>query len=408
MRSVDPRQHIRFLADHFDLIDDLYAGRSSYARADLFALVRQHRSNGDPSVDHLEGKLHDLQIVEEKPGATAAYELRSQLRRYFDYLSSQHRLGTPERIEALLREARSLAERLDTMEDSLSPNRVSRYLRKIDDTLEELRAYSRRNREAIVADIVTLRSADRPMSSRERYAFILELWEEYLEPLRELIDERKFAARVFNGVERKLKNVQQQVAEGSAVATLARSTIDRLTRLQRDLMDDLYAALIEVAPLYEKLRRESFIAKGAGQLLNVLDEQADVEALGLTEWFAVPVYTFRGLFSDWDLQGYVQEVKHHEPTAPPSINRPAEVHQRRFVPWNTVKSRMQQALPLDDAVAWLIENYSDQTLTDILRLYTRLLQDETMTVAFAKKQQTYQFAAYHIQATPLQVTVVTT
>jgi len=268
MRSVDPKRHIRFIGDHFELIDDLYTGRNEYTRGDLFALVRQHRSAGDPSVDHLEGQLHDLQIVDEKPGATASYELRTQLRRYLDYLFAQHRLGTPERIEALLVEVQSLAERLDTSGDSLPLDRLERYLGKIGDTLEELRAYSHRNREAIVADIVALRSADRPLSSRERYAFILEMWEEYLQPLRELIDDRKFAARVFSGVERKLNNVQHQVAEGSAIDTLARSTVDRLTRLQRNLMEDLHAAITEVAPLYEKLRRESRIAKGAGRLFS--------------------------------------------------------------------------------------------------------------------------------------------
>jgi len=268
MRSVDPKRHIRFIGDHFELIDDLYTGRNEYTRGDLFALVRQHRSAGDPSVDHLEGQLHDLHIVDEKPGATASYELRTQLRRYLDYLFAQHRLGTPERIEALLVEVQSLAERLDTSGDSLPLDRLERYLGKIGDTLEELRAYSHRNREAIVADIVALRSADRPLSSRERYAFILEMWEEYLQPLRELIDDRKFAARVFSGVERKLNNVQHQVAEGSAIDTLARSTVDRLTRLQRNLMEDLHAAITEVAPLYEKLRRESRIAKGAGRLFS--------------------------------------------------------------------------------------------------------------------------------------------
>jgi len=268
MRSVDPKRHIRFIGDHFELIDDLYTGRNEYTRGDLFALVRQHRSAGDPSVDHLEGQLHDLHIVDEKPGATASYELRTQLRRYLDYLFAQHRLGTPERIEALLVEVQSLAERLDTSGDSLPLDRLERYLGKIGDTLEELRAYSHRNREAIVADIVALRSADRPLSSRERYAFILEMWEEYLQPLRELIDDRKFAARVVSGVERKLNNVQHQVAEGSAIDTLARSTVDRLTRLQRNLMEDLHAAITEVAPLYEKLRRESRIAKGAGRLFS--------------------------------------------------------------------------------------------------------------------------------------------
>jgi len=406
MRAVDPRQHIRFLADHFDLIDDLYAGSNSYARGDLFALVRQHRSKGNPSIDHLEGQLHELQIVEEKPGATAAYELRSQLRRYLEYLFTQHQLGTPERIKALLVEVQSLAERLE-INGNPSLDRAERYLGKIGDTLEDLRAYSRRNREAIVADIVELRSAEQPLSSRDRYVFILELWEEYLLPLRELIEKGKFAVRVFAGVERKLKNVQQKVADNSATATLARSTIDRLKRLQRDLMDDLHAAITEVAPLYEKLRRESLIAKGAGGLLNRLDAEAEVEALGLTEWFAFPVYTFRDLFSDWDLQGYVQEVKHHEPAEPPSINPPTEIQQKQFVPWDNVKTHMKEALPLDDAFAWLLQNYPDLPLTDILRLYTRLLRDKTMSVAFSKQPQTYRHAAYHIQATPLQVTVIT-
>lgn len=408
MRSVDPKRHIRFIGDHFDLIDDLYTGGNAYARGDLFALVRQHRSPADPSAEHVEGQLHDLQIVDERPGATASYELQPQLRRYLDYLFTQHRLGTPERIKALLVEVQSLAERLETTGDRISLGRANRYLGKIGDTLEELRAYSRRNREAIVAAIVKLRSADRPLSSRERYGFILELWEEYLQPLRELIDDRKFAARVFDGVERKLNIVQHKVAEDSAIGTHAQSTIDRLARLQRDLMDDLHAAIAEAAPLYEKLRRESLIARGAGQLLSVLDEHADVDALGLTAWFALPVWKFRDLFSDWDLQSLLREVKHHEPAAPPSIKPPTETQQRRLVPWDKVKTHMQEALPLDDAFAWLLENYPALPLTDVLRLYTRLLRDETMTVAFAKKPQTYVSAAYRIQATPLQVTEMTT
>lgn len=400
--ATDPQAFFRFAAEHYGLLVDLFYRAEGVNDAELLALVQRHRSVADPSPYYVAEQLVKLGILEAAPEATAAFELTPQVRNLLGYLLMEHRLTSAAVLQGYLNDLEHLGRELDSGIAAAAGNAVVRVLTEAGDLLERLRQDSRANREGIIGEVLRTRSNRERRSVRERFETVNRLWSRYLEPLRDLIDVRKAMDHTLEGLDRTLRHGQQVFAlDGAVSRELARSR-SRLMRLRRDAAEDFREAMREVEPLYQALRRESEIVRGASRALERVRREG-LAALRFTARLALPSWRKEGLFTDLALEAFLCDLRGYEPRRPPVLPEAGEAGRQAFLDPLKLHDALATDLPVADLLAWLGRHCPDASLGEVLRAYGRLHGSPALRGCFGETERDYHIAGSRLSAHPLQV-----
>ena len=83
-----------------------------------------------------------------------------------------------------------------------------------------------------------------------------------------MIDSRKLLDVTLQRTRLVLQDAAQTVGVGRReIGQRAEDILSRLVRLRRDVLNDFEESLREIAPLYEELRKENALARGASALI---------------------------------------------------------------------------------------------------------------------------------------------
>jgi hypothetical protein len=195
----------------------------------------------------------------------------------------------------------------------------------------------------------------------------------------------------------------QRLFEGDgAVGGVLRPGHARIRRLRRSLQDDFHESLREVTPLYESLRRESTLARGASHALERISV-AGLGRLGLPRRLGICNWQQQGLFGDLALQAYLLELRGYRPGPPPVIPAGVSPSTRAHVNLDGFDRSVRAALPIPDAFAWILEQYPEQGLGGVLRLYGRMHEGRYGPVGFENIPRTYTAGPARFSACRMQV-----
>lgn len=402
MATVNPQTFFRFAADHHKLLVELYPHRDGITEAELLRLVREFAVEGGPSTHYLVDRLRDLGFIDYAPQATAQYEMTRPFAELMSSLLREYRLTSVEVIRGYFTAMDSLAAEIGQATVDRNGDRMVRALNDTTEHVERMRHDSRRNRDEVVATALRVKSNQDRIPPLQRYDIINRLWTRYLVPLRDMIDTQKAMDASLDGMERILEEAEAVFQTDGAVAPAVEMERARIRRLRQDVVLDFRESIREIAPLYEELRRENALARGASHALECLGKQG-LARMDLSRRLGICNWQQQGLFSDAAMEAYLLSLRGYVPSRPRPIREDDSTPAREHIPPEDFDRRLDAALPIPDALVWLAAAYPQGPLDAMLRLYGRIHSGRYGTVAFGAEANEYDLWGVTLVAHPMNL-----
>lgn len=400
--ASNPQAFFRFAARYYPLLIDLFYRSEGVTEADLRDLINRSRSEGEPAASHVSEQLLTFGIIEPIPDATATFELTSPIRALLSFLLREHRLTSAKVIQGYLSDMEQLRAELDGASRQDLGNQAARALADISALLERIRQDSHANREAIIAEVLKLKSNREKRSTRERFEIINRIWTRYLEPLRDLIDVRQAMDTDLDDLERVLAAAARSFQLDGTLSREFPRCRARLLRLRREVAEDFRESLREVEPLYISLKKESELVRGASLALEQLDRRG-LAALKLEEMLAIPVWRIEGTFADTSLEAYIHGIRGYEPAETPPLVEGSEGAPIQVILPSELLARLEDSIPVGDLLAWLLAVYPEANLGELLRAYGRIVLGDTGSLRFGEEERRYPAQGVVLVARPVRL-----
>ena len=364
---VSPQTFFNFAADHSSLLMKLH-DRGEVDAASLQALIAACSSSESPREERTRTLLLDYGFLEAIPGAESIYELTQPLKDLLGWLRRSQHLSSATVLKGYLSELEQGGRQID---QALQKGDLSIALLALQDAeglMERLRALSSANREAITHRALALKSTE--TSVIQRFIAVSHLWEHHLIPLRELVS-------IDGPMDQQLSELADifQAAEERFVAHPAARRFDgaraRLVRLRVSAAEDHLVAMREIAPLYDRLRRDSGWVQGATAALQKIRSEG-IATSGLKEKMALAGSQDRGRLSDDRLSARFAALSDYQPQPPPPIEDAEPLHIQPMIPRAQIQEALKHSGPLPDLLAWLLQCWPEASLAAILDAYTFL------------------------------------
>lgn len=379
---IDPKRVLRALAEHWNLLDPLCErfDAGTLSLGELRSQLAAQLPEGTPAdVTALLDAWIRLDILVPVAKSPNRFELNAQIHDFLAYLRREHRLGLCLEIEAYLRHLERLAGNIQDAFEVRDGEDLARQLRLLDMRVRDVLKKLGNDEQALLGVAERAKTSDRQIPLRQRYAEVLATWDEYVEPMIQLVAADGAFEQGVHRVEQvllKLLGEQQRLGRLVDDDQLLR-THARILEMQTVAQLTLRRARELLLPLREEARRHNAVTRGAALALSVIRKKGlDAVPQAALPLFSRPQSTFLGSASQ--VEAYVYALARFE--AKPAQFPKAEPKPRTDTPHapRTVREmldRCAQALPLPDLMAWLLEQEPDGATDELLYWFSRLSRD---------------------------------
>jgi hypothetical protein len=381
---------------------ELYQHRDGITEAELLQLVRRLGDESTPSANYMVDRLRELGFIDYAPHATAQYEMTRPFAELMSSLLREYRLTSVEVIRGYFIAMDSLAAEIGEAIAGKNGDLIVRALSDTAEHVERMRHDSRRNRDEVISTAMRVKSNRDRMPPMRRYEIINRLWTRYLAPLRDMIDTQKAMDASLDRMERALEEAEACFLIDGAVAPMVGMGRARVRRLRRDVVLDFRESIREIAPLYEELRRENALARGASHALETMGKRG-LTRMALPRQLAICNWQQQGLFSDSALEAYLLTLQGYVPGRPVPIQEGTTETARDHVRLDAFDAQVHDALPIPDALTWLSDSYPEGPLSTMLRLYGRMHSGRYGTVTFGESGGEYALWGVTLVAHPMNL-----
>jgi hypothetical protein len=379
---IDPKRVLRALAEHWSLLEPLCerfdAGTLSLPELRL-QLGAQLTEAGPAEITTLLDQWIRLDILVPVAKSPNRFELNAQIHDFLAYLRREHRLGLCLEIEAYLRHLERLAGHIQDAFEIRDGQDLARQLRLLDMRVRDVLKKLDNDEQALVSVAERAKTRDRHIPLRQRYAEVLATWDEYVEPMIQLVAADGAFEQGVRRVEQvllRLLGEQQRLGQLVDDDLLLR-THARILEMQTSAQLTLRRARELLLPLREEARRHNSVTRGAALALSVIRKRG-LDAVPQT---AMPLFTrpqsnFLGAASQ--VEAYVYALARFQPT--PAQFPKATVTRKTGTPRapktaREMLDRCEQALPLPDLMGWLLEQEPDGATDELLYWFSRLSRE---------------------------------
>jgi hypothetical protein len=313
------------------------------------------------------------------------FELNAQIHDFLAYLRREHRLGLCLEIEAYLRHLERLAGYIQDAFDIRDGNDLARQLRLLDMRVRDVLKKLDNDEQALVAVAERAKTSDRQIPLRQRYAEVLATWDEYVEPMIQLVN----ADGAFEQGVRKVETVllrmlsEQQRLGHLVDDDMLLRTHARILEMQTSAQLTLRHARELLLPLREEARRHNAVTRGAALALSVIRRKGiDAVPQAAMPMFTRPQSTFLGSASQ--VEAYVYALARFEPKPArfPKAHKTQKSGDAR-VPAHgrEMLERCEDALPMPDLMTWLLEQEPDGATDELLYWFSRLSRENASSAS---------------------------
>ena len=381
---IDPKRVLRALAEHWALLEPL-CERFDAGTLSLVELRKQlalQLPDGSPSeVTALLDTWIRLDILVPVAKSPNRFELNAQIHDFLAYLRREHRLGLCLEIEAYLRHLERLAGHIQDAFEVRDAQDLARQLRLLDMRVRDVLKKLANDEQALVGVAERAKTSDRQIPLRQRYAEVLATWDEYVEPMIQLVAADGAFEQGVRRVEQvllKLLGEQQRLGQLVDDDLLLR-THARILEMQGIAQLTLRRARELLLPLREEARRHNAVTRGAALALAAIRRKGlDAVPQAALPLFSRPQSNFLGSASQ--VEAYVYALARFEPK-PTQFPRASASASRRGAPPRAPRTaremleRCEQALPLPDLMLWLLEQEPEGATDELLYWFSRLSRD---------------------------------
>jgi hypothetical protein len=365
--AIAAQTFFRFLAENTELVMTVF-DRGTIDEAELMGLILRHRTQGQPAPDTIRRQIEELGILEPAAHADASLEVSQPVVELLSWLTRRQRLSGAVVLRAYLEVIEAKGRELDEAVRAGDSSAAALALRELDSNIGKVRELSDGNRASVVTEAQTLRATTGGVSAVDRFTTVRRLWERHLQPLRELVSVQGEMERLLDRLQGTLDEGERRFLAHGALHQGIGRTAARLARMRRDAADDHHAAVTEVAPLYERLRRDSRWLVGASVILARVRAEGAAplrlsQRLGLTGWRT------RYLMSDDKLRARFAYLANYEPKPPTAIGVAPPPPQLPIISQGELRASLAGAVPIEDVLAFILERWPEHGLTAHLRAF---------------------------------------
>ncbi|MES2821789.1 MAG: Mks condensin complex protein MksB [Pseudomonadota bacterium] len=377
---IEPKRVLRALAEHWSLLEPLceHFDQGTLSLAELrLQLAAQLATPQD--VTALLDQWIRLDILVPVAKSPNRFELNAQIHDFLAYLRREHRLGLCLEIEAYLRHLERLAGHIQDAFEIRDANDLARQLRLLDMRVRDVLKKLANDEQALVAVAERAKTSDRQIPLRQRYAEVLATWDEYVEPMIQLVNaDGAFEQGVTRVEQVLLRLMSEQQRLGQLVDDdLLLRTHARILEMQTTAQLTLRRARELLLPLREEARRHNAVTRGAALALAAIRRKGlDAVPQASLPLFTRPQSAFLGSASQ--VEAYVYALARFE--AKPAQFPKASGTRRSELPRaprtaREMLERCQNALPLPDLMTWLLEQEPEGATDELLYWFSRLSRD---------------------------------
>lgn len=379
---IEPKRVLRALAEHWNLLEPL-CERFDSGTLSLVDLRKQlgvqlpESTPGD--VTALLDQWIRLDILVPVAKSPNRFELNAQIHDFLAYLRREHRLGLCLEIEAYLRHLERLAGHIQDAFEIRDSDDLARQLRLLDMRVRDVLKKLDNDEQALVSVADRAKTSDRQIPLRQRYAEVLATWDEYVEPMIQLVAADGAFEQGVRRVEQvllKLLGEQQRLGQLVEDDLLLR-THARILEMQTTAQLTLRRARELLLPLREEARRHNAVTRGAALALSAIRKKGlDAVPQASMPLFTRPQSTFLGSTSQ--VEAYVYALARFEPKPAqfPTAGRTRKADAPRApLTVREMLERCEDALPLPDLMHWLLQQEPDSATDELLYWFSRLSRD---------------------------------
>jgi len=401
--KINPQSFFNFCANHASLLRGLADREGEISEAEATRLIRACPGTAEELAETAWRRLRELQIlVPTEPGGDM-YFMAEPVARLLTYLFNEANPATPEMIGGYVQSLETTGKRLARALDEEDMGQVKLAFEEISLTLRRIYADLNETQQAILTEVARYKTERSRVSVRDKYRRIVHWMERYVEPMIEIVRADGPLRAAFEESERLLQRAREEALFNDYPA-LARNL--RFLRLVgAHALRVFTQCRKEIQPLYESLRRSSFIAEGAARALEKL------QAEGAARWgreflIGVAAWRYQNVPGDAAISLALRRVIEHPPEAPPVLEFGAEMENPRALArlmWlEDLPNAARGELPLEDLIGWLVAKYPERDTSDVLAGFSALVFHGEFKADFtAQPPRAYDVRDGEIKASPL-------
>jgi hypothetical protein len=398
---INPQTFFNFCGSHAPLLRALWAHAGELSEAEAMRLIRAYPSNAEELAETAWRRLREMQIlIPTEPGSDLFF-MAEPVARLLNYLFNEANPATPEIIRGYVSSLETANRQLASALDNEDIHGVRLSFEEISQPLRRIHADLNETQSAILAEVMRYKTERPRVSVREKYRRIVHWMERYVEPMIEIVRTDGPLRAAFDETERLLYRASEEALFSDQI--LARNL--RFLRLVgAHALRVFTQCRKEIQPLYESLRRSSFIAEGAARALEKLQSKWGSEHL-----IGIATLRFQNVPSDFAISATLRRVTESPPEPPPILEfaaereTPGELMRLRWL--DSLPDQVRENLPVLDLLEWLVRNFPDRDISDVLAGFSVLVFRRDFHAVFGEENpRSYDAADGEITASPLRLT----
>jgi hypothetical protein len=298
-----PKDKIARFSEYFDFLETLFRFPQGYTEDVLCYQIDQTKGTNAPDTSYIVDSLRNYGLIVESNDFQPRYVLGTPYRTLLEHLYQESQPVNSAVIQGYIDALDQRTANLQKAYEAHSASLTLRHLQRLSREIESISQTSRNNRLGVINEVRKLRLNDEKLSYRERLAEANRLWDEYLEPLREMIAPTGSFGQAMQQLKQVLDN--GEALFNANVELRHQFALNRSWRiqLQEQARLDLNEASLELDPLREKLLEESRLLEASSLVFDYLEQgklnelpalslgrklthERQIDLYGLTPWLA--------------------------------------------------------------------------------------------------------------------------
>ena len=271
-RYYKPKERISKLKEYFGLLDVLYHYEKGFTEAEFLAQIHNTKASNSPDNDFIFQQLLNYRLIEETNDLVPRYILTLPYREFLEYLYQESQPVNSAIIQGYITTLESRIIDLKKAYDENSEALTLRFLKRLEREINNISQTSSRNRLGVIQEVRKLKLNDENLSYKERLSEANRLWDEYLEPLREMIAPQGSFGLIMDKLKQILEVGEAKFNGQTELRRLLKLSRSKRIQLNEQTRLDLNEAQQELKPLREKLAQESRLMEATGVIFGQLEQ----------------------------------------------------------------------------------------------------------------------------------------
>lgn len=389
-RYYKPKDRINKLNDYFELLDVLFHYDTGFTETEFLAKIHASKSSAAPASEYIFQQLLNYRLIEETNDFVPRYILSLAYREFLEYLYQESQPVNSAIIQGYVTTLENRIHDLKKAYDENSEALTLRFLKRLERETNNIVQTSSRNRLGVISEVRRLKLNDDNLSYKERLSEANRLWDEYLEPLREMISPQGSFGLIIDQLKQILEVGEAKFNGQTKLRQLFKQGRAKRIQLNEQTRLDLNEAQQELMPLREKLAQESRLMDAAGVIFGQLEQGKLAELPAFPYGRILRRERHIGLAG---LRGYMAELWALT-TEPESILLTSKAN-TDAAPLETesVLRHLKEMPANSNVIDYFIEQHHNLTANEILRAVSIVcLHQQDHDIQIRHEQQNYQLA----------------